>query len=130
VNLRAIRTELARRCGGRGFTLYDTLPGDAELPAIAVGWPAAVRFTATLAGGAEIDDLPIIVVFGRADDERAQELLDELLSSDLIDAIRDAPSSLWVEIDVNEARNIGTTKLGATEVLTCELPVQLHTLNS
>lgn len=126
MNLRLIRSELARLAGGRGFTLYDTVPGDLEPPAIVIGWPSSVRFVGNLAGGAEVT-LPLTVVFGRADDDVAQERLDAVLSGPLADDLATATSPAWVYLDVVEARNIGTSTAGGLEVLTAELVLQIVT---
>jgi hypothetical protein len=126
VNLRGIRTDLAAACGGLGFTLYDHWPGDLETPAVVVTWPDSIRFTGTLAGGAVVS-IDVLIVLGRADDEAAQTRLDDILSGDLIDNLQNARSPHWAALEVVEARNIRTQTAAATEVLTCDLALEIIT---
>lgn len=126
VNLRGIRGDLAKACGGLGFTLYDHLPGDVDTPAIVVKPPERVRFDGTLAGGAMVS-IVVVVVFGRADDDAAQDRLDDVLSGSLTRNLQQAQSTNWVVLEVVEARNIQTQIAGLTEVLTCDLALEIIT---
>jgi len=127
VNLRGIRTDLAGACSGREFTPYDVLPASSpELPAAVVGWPDIIQFNATHAGGARLT-LGITLYFSRADDEAAQERLDDVLSGGLINDIARRTSPHWVAIDVPRLQNIETRAAGGAELLTAELVVELIT---
>lgn len=126
VNLRGIRGDLAKACGGLGFHLYDTLPGDAETPAIVIPPPDSVKFTHTLAAGGLVS-IVIMVVLGRVDDERAQKLLDDVLSGMLLEHLAGADSRHWIVVQVLEARNIRTQTYGNEEVLICDLALEIIT---
>lgn len=126
MNLRAIRSELALACGGRGLTVYDELPGAPNLPAVIVGWPESIRYNATLAGGHAVR-LRIELVVGLSDLDEAQSQLDDLISGDLAASLMAHPSHLWQSIDVPSVENIGTETTGVGEVILAELVVDLIT---
>jgi hypothetical protein len=126
VNLRGIRGDLAKACGGLGFHLYDTLPGDLETPAIVIPPPDTVKFTHTLGAGGLVSIVAIVVV-GRADDEQAQKLLDDVLSGLLLEHLAGAESRHWMVVQVVEARNIRTQTAGGAEVLACDLALEIIT---
>lgn len=103
MNLRAIRTELQAALTGQGYTAYDVLPANAELPAAAVGFPTDLRYHRTGADGVELR-LVVTIAVPRGDYEAAQRDLDAAVNpAGLPAAIEAHQSAEWFDAVVESA---------------------------
>lgn len=107
-NLRAIRQTLGDACASEGYTVYDLMPSDPELPCVVIPWPDQISYMHDARGGCEIA-FTLLVAAPDLDFQEAQERIDDVLS------VPGLPSQIygyrpevavWRGLSVNSATNI------------------------
>lgn len=104
MNLNAIRTALKTALTGHGYTAYDVLPANAELPAVVVGFPT-LEYHQTGDDGTLIT-CPVTIAVELADFEQAQRDLSTALDPTELPAVIEAHATeAWDQAVVRTADN-------------------------
>lgn len=118
MQLAAIRTALATVVCPP-FKAYRSAIALGDLPAIVVGHPTSVVYTASYGGSSDIV-LPMRCLVPRADEQSAQDLLDAAMSighdGSVVDALRDVVGP-WRTMTVNSASEPFGVTVGNAEAV-------------
>lgn len=117
MDVRAVREACAEALAGLGFTVYDVLPDEPQLPCAVVAWPEEIRFLQTYGTAAEAD-LTIHVAVPFNDTAAAQRQLDAAMAYEGVPAaVHSHQTDAWRAVRCDRADNVGTVSAGSSTAL-------------
>lgn len=110
------------------FSSYPSYIGANDLPMIVVGQPTRIVYARDFSGTSELS-MPVHVIVSRADEQSAQDLMDQAMSIGITGSVVDALQALegpWSALAVNEVAEPVSVQVGSAECINATFNVTVR----